>query len=301
MSPLHGLYGMPPHDLLLLPPTFLQFSPLLPGSHTLEEQQENSLDSFILAAPPGTSERRYILALALKALKPGAPLNVLAPKDKGGQRLKQELETFGCHVDQQSKGHHRICFSQCPMSLLRIDEAIAGGALQFVPKLNMWSQPGVFAWDRRDAGSRLLVEHLPLLGGQGADFGCGIGHLAASLLISSQITVLHLIDIDRRAVNAAIKNITDPRAHAQWNDIRTISLSGLDFVVMNPPFHENGTEHRPLGLAFIAQAAKSLKRGGVLWLTANRHLPYEEALQRLFTRSKLHAQRDGYKIYESYS
>ena len=38
----------------------------------------------------GTLERRYALALILRALKPGAPLTALAPKEKGGSRLGKE-------------------------------------------------------------------------------------------------------------------------------------------------------------------------------------------------------------------
>ena len=35
-----------------------------------------------ILAPPGTIERRYVTALALRALAPGAPLTVLALQDK---------------------------------------------------------------------------------------------------------------------------------------------------------------------------------------------------------------------------
>ena len=57
---------------------------------------------------------------------------------------------------------------------------------------------------------------------------------------------LELIDIDRRAVEAARNNIDDPRAEFHWADLTgtNVSLAGLDFVVMNPPFHDGGTEDR---------------------------------------------------------
>ena len=45
------------------------------------------------------------------------------------------------------------------------------------------SRPGVFAWNRVDAGSALLAEHLPGdLRGSAADLGAGWGFLADALL-----------------------------------------------------------------------------------------------------------------------
>ena len=67
------------------------------------------------------------------------------------------------------------------------------------------------------------------------------------------------------------------RCHAGDN-----GLTNLDFVVMNPPFHEGGIENQALGQGFIKRAAQVLRTGGWCWLTANRHLPYEAILKPLF-------------------
>ncbi len=76
-------------------------------------------------------------------------------------------------------------------------------------------------------------------------------------------------------------------------------LESLDFVAMNPPFHEAGAENRALGVAFIDKAAKVLRKGGQCWLVANRHLPYEAALARNFREVRAIAEEDGYKIVEA--
>jgi 16S rRNA (guanine1207-N2)-methyltransferase len=108
------------------------------------------------------------------------------------------------------------------------------------------------------------------------------------------------VEIDRRAVEAARRNLDDPRIEVIWADVRRLEgLDGLDFVVMNPPFHDGGIEDRALGVAFIAAAAKALRNGGVCWLTANRHLPYEAPLEEAFAKVTLKAERGGYKIYEA--
>ncbi|MBF0664167.1 MAG: class I SAM-dependent methyltransferase [Brevundimonas sp.] len=293
------LYGRPP-AVFDPPGDATQTSPLIPGSAALESVPEGSADAAMIYAPPGVLERRHTLALALKTLKPGGRLDVMAPKDKGGSRLKKELQAFGLEVGESAKAHHRRCVVIRPDTVDGLDEAIAAGAPRLVPGLDAWSQPGVFAWDRVDAGTLLLAEHLPPLKGAGADLGCGYGALATVALRSPAVTALRLIDLDRRAVEAARRNVTDPRASFDWADARTAEANGdLDFVVMNPPFHDGGAEDRRLGQAFIRQAAAMLKKGGVLWLVANRHLPYEADITAAFKRSQPVADKGGYKVIEA--
>jgi 16S rRNA (guanine1207-N2)-methyltransferase len=165
----------------------------------------------------------------------------------------------------------------------------------------LWSQPGIFSWNRVDPGSALLEQHLSVLSGRGADLGCGIGYLSGAILRSPEVQHLTLLDIDRRAVEAARRNIQDPRAEIRWSDVRGSDprLASLNFVVMNPPFHDGGTEDRALGVGFIRRAAEMLRTGGSCWLVANRHLPYEAELKPLFKRVVVIAETGGYKIFEA--
>ena len=299
-APASVVYGMPSPELVEAGADALQTSPLIPGAAALEALAPNSVDRAVIAAPPGTLERRYVQALALRALKPGGELVVLAPKDRGGARLKSELTGFGCEVEETGRRHQRICRSLRPALPVGLDAAIAAGGPQRLDRLDLWTQPGVFSWDRPDPGTELLIQHLPGFSGAGADLGCGLGQIARAVLASPAVTELTLVDIDRRAVDAAARNVTDPRARRVWGDARvTPDLSGLDFVVMNPPFHDAGVESRGLGIAFVTRAAALLRKGGVLWLVANRHLPYEDSLTRLFTRVSPVREASGFKVYEA--
>ncbi len=293
------LYGRPP--LVFDPPgTATQTSPLIPGSTALESLEPASVDEAMIYAPPGVLERRYTLALALRALRVGGRLDVMAPKDKGGSRLNKELTAFRLEVGETSKAHHRRCVVIRPETMTGLDEAVLAGGPQKVEGLDAWSQPGVFAWDRIDGGSALLAEHLPTLKGAGADLGCGYGALATVVLRSPDVTALKLVDLDRRAVEAAKQNIDDARATFEWADARTLDDTGdMDFVVMNPPFHDGGAEDRRLGQAFVRKAAGLLKKGGVLWLVANRHLPYEAELNSAFKRVTPVTEVGGYKLFEA--
>ena len=293
------LYGRPP-AVFDPPADAIQTSPLIPESAALEAMKPGSIDAVTVYAPPGVLERRYTLAMALRALKVGGRLDVMAPKAKGGSRLAKELKAFGLEVAETAKTNRRRCIALRPDVVIGVDEAIAAGAQQLVPGLEAWSQPGIFAWDRVDAGSALLAQHLPVLKGKGADLGCGYGALATVILRSPQAVSLKMVDIDRRAIQAARRNIEDARAKVQWTDVRTLATNGdYDFVVSNPPFHDGGAEDRRLGWAFIRKAAEMLRKGGVLWLVANRHLPYEAELNAAFARVRPVADQGGYKVFEA--
>ncbi|MGQ0671277.1 MAG: class I SAM-dependent methyltransferase [Hyphomicrobium sp.] len=296
-----ALYGVPPRELVAETTGATQVSPRIPGSKDLEDLAPQSLDAVAMLAPAGTVERRRALALALTALRPGGTLTALAPKDKGGARLKRELESFGCAVNETSKAHHRICVAVRPDQPSGLEAAIEDGALRMVDGLGLWSQPGLFSWDRIDPASRLLAGVLPPLAGHGADLGCGYGYLATVILASPEIEELELIDIDRRAIEASRRNVTDSRAIFHWVDVvSTQSVKcGLDFVVMNPPFHDGCAEDRALGQTFIRRAAERLRSGGRCWITANRHLPYEAVLRAHFKSVALAAEQHGYKVYEA--
>jgi 16S rRNA (guanine1207-N2)-methyltransferase len=295
-----AVFGHPPLALADVPAGAVQTSPLVPGSQALEALAPASLAEIVMLAPPATVERRGALAAALKALSPDGRLIAMAPKDKGGSRLAGDLTALGAAFNESAKRHHRICHVRRPADLTAVEDAVAEGAPRTIEGLGR-TQPGIFSWDRIDAGTALLLSKLPAFKGPGADFGCGIGLLANKVLESAAVTSLALVDIDRRAIEAARENVTDPRAVFHWADLRGTepALADLEFVVMNPPFHDAGAEDRALGQVFIRRAAGALKKGGTCWLVANRHLPYEAVLGEHFKAVDLKGEAGGYKVYEA--
>jgi 16S rRNA (guanine1207-N2)-methyltransferase len=63
-----------------------------------------------------------------------------------------------------------------------------------------------------------------------------------------------------------------------WHDVSSGLTGTYDAVVMNPPFHRGQQTEVDLGRGFIRAAAAALKRGGRLFMVANRQLPYEAEL-----------------------
>lgn len=297
--PRHILYGKPPAGLMPVAQGAVQCSPRIIGSIRLMDLAPESIERATIYAPANTIERRMVLARALAALRVGGHLIAAARKDKGGSRLADELSAFGCMVNDEPRQHHRIVTTTRPAQLIGIEAAIAAGEYQQHPAHGLWTHAGVFSWDRIDDGSALLLHHLPAFSGRGADLGSGIGVLARAVLTSPAITALTLIEHDRRALECARRNITDPRALFAWADVRDAELpTGLDFVVMNPPFHDAGVEDKTLGQTFVKSASRMLKTAGQCWLVANRHLPYEALLSDCFGSHRVVADEAGFKIIE---
>lgn len=144
--------------------------------------------------------------------------------------------------------------------------------------------PGVFSADGVDPASALLADALPAnMGGHVVDLGAGWGYLAARLLARKDITRLDLVEADQTALDCARVNVVDERARFHWADAtRWRPDRAADTVITNPPFHQTRAAAPDLGRGFIAAAARMVRPGGRLWLVANRHLPYEDAVRDTF-------------------
>lgn len=159
------------------------------------------------------------------------------------------------------------------------------------------TRPGVFSADGPDNGSLALAAALPHLHGRVADLGAGWGYLAPTILGSEAVTELHLVEADLTALDCARINVTDPRAAFHWADASLWRSEGkLDAVVSNPPFHVGRAGDPGLGQGFIRAAAAMLGPHGAFWMVANRHLPYEAALEAAFREVEEVGGTPGFKV-----
>ncbi|WP_226469315.1 class I SAM-dependent methyltransferase [Luteimonas panaciterrae] len=274
----------------------------------------------LLLPPRQREEARALFARALARLRPGGTVIASMPNDEGAKSGQDDLARIAGSVSSRSKHKCRVFWARPRQAgdgeTGEGDAQLAAqwrdlDAPRAVVDGRFLSRPGVFAWDRIDAASALLAEHLPTdLRGRAADLGAGYGYLAVELLQRCPgISSLDLYEAESRALDLARTNLA-PFAERipldfRWHDVTTGLPQRYDVIVSNPPFHAQGRAERPdIGRAFIAAAAQALVPGGRLWLVANRHLPYETALGAGFdtTRSgavRIVAQRGGFKVVEA--
>lgn len=260
----------------------------------------------LLLPPRQREEARALFARAVASASDGGIVIACMPNDEGAKSGQADLARLAGPLHVLSKQHCRVFWSGPLQGAVDADLAAQWTALD-VPRAvvngRFLSRPGVFAWDRIDAASALLAEHLPRdLAGRGADLGAGYGYLATEVLARSPgVTALDLYEAESRALELARCNVTPPNVDVgfHWYDVTVGLPHRYDFIVSNPPFHAQGREGRPdIGRAFIAAAAQALVSGGRLWLVANRHLPYEAVLDASFGRVRTVAQQGGFKVIE---
>jgi len=160
---------------------------------------------------------------------------------------------------------------------------------------------GVFSDGAVDKGSALLAQSLPeKMPARLADFGAGWGYLAAPVLSRNGVKSLDLIEAEALSLDCARLNVTDPRVNFHWADATTFSPQPpYDGIIMNPPFHTGRAPEPKLGRSFIASAARVLASHGKLWMVANRHLPYEQALRDHFRNVDEIAGSSAFKVFHA--
>ena len=233
----------------------------------------------IVCLPRAKAEALALIVQACALVPAGGPVLIDGQKTDGVDALLKQCRAEGFAPGEVvSKAHGKafvVPAGPAPAGWAAAPQQIEGG---------FTTLPGVFSADAPDRGSALLAAALPeKLYGRVADLGAGWGYLSRAILAHDKVKSLDLVEADRAALDCARLNITDPRAAFHWADATQFKPAQLwDAVVMNPPFHTSRDADPELGMAFLRAAHRSLSPSGVLWLVANRHLPYDRVLPGLF-------------------
>ena len=260
----------------------------------------------LVLLPRQREQSRALLAHALQARAAGGVLVVAAANGEGARSAESDLRQLAAPVHSLSKYRCRVFWADADAQLLHAEllaHWLALDAPRPVVDGRFLSRPGLFAWDRIDTASALLASWLPPdLVGEAADLGAGFGYLSTELLARCPgLRSLDLFEADARALELARENLRGApipcRFH--WHDVAAGLSARFDVIISNPPFHQGRADDPDLGRAFIQAAAAALRPHGRLWLVANRHLPYEQALAQGFASVRQVAMQDGFKVIEA--
>jgi 16S rRNA (guanine1207-N2)-methyltransferase len=271
------------------------------------------VDYVVIRLPKGCEPALQLLWDGFHALKIGGTCYLAGANREGIKTAIERMrQLFGNGEVTGYKGGHRIARSE-KRTLSPVDSpADDVGWLdhqqfrQFPVEIAghsviVCSRPGVFAWDRLDEGTRLLVEHMRIEPEDTVlDLGCGTGIVGVvSARIATRGKVV-LVDTDAEAIRSATRSIqANGLTHCTvlTSDAGSaVEESSFDVVVTNPPFHVGRRAEFDVAHQFIRDAWDVLRPGGRLYLVANSRLPYEKTIRDCFGSLRVECETHGYKV-----
>ncbi len=272
------------------------------GYRVTARPEGEGFDAVLILCGRHRGQNEIRIAEGVERVKVGGLIVVAGGKEDGIGSLRGRASEL-VPLDGQMPKYHGVAF------WFRRPEHAAGfaplraGNGETIVEGRFRTAPGMFSHERIDAGSRLLAENLPSdLSGQVADFCAGWGFLAAELLEGSPaIRGIDLYEADFESLEAARTNLatTKPAVMKRffWHDLLNEPVTeSYDAIVMNPPFHAGRAADPSIGQGMIGTAAAALKRGGRLFMVANRQLPYEATLDKLFSAYRETGRSGGFKV-----
>lgn len=243
-------------------------------------EADEPFDTGFVAMPRARDLAHLWVAETARRVRPGGLLVVDGAKTDGIDSLHRALRGRLDDYDSLTKAHGRLFWGR-----VRADDTFAEWRDTPRSAGGYVTGAGIFSADHIDPGSQALADALPdRLPPRIGDFGAGWGYLSAQVLARHGLESIDLVEADFTAIEAARRNVTDPRARFHWADALSWRPEApLDAIVMNPPFHTGRKADPELGRAFIRAAAAALAPKGALWMVANRHLPYEPDLDTAFS------------------
>ena len=180
------------------------------------------------------------------------------------------------------------------------------------------SQPSVFSPTRLDAGTALLLAHLPEVsdGDQVVDLGCGNGLVGTVVALDQPRADITFVDESFLAVESAratYRTNVGPLLDDTSGEARFVVGDGLahlsegppiadrsvDLVLVNPPFHADNALGDATAWQMFNDARAALRPDGELWVVGNRHLAYHAKLKRLFGNCDVVASDPKFVLYRA--
>ena len=167
-----------------------------------------------------------------------------------------------------------------------------------VDGLSFFTKPGIYGWNKIDAGSRMLASLLPDLDGcRVLDLGCGYGYLSICAHQKGATEVV-ATDSDVRAIAACRRNFDKYGITGSVipSDCGNELQGPFDFILCNPPFHQGFSSGVNVSNRFFAAMHRLLSPDGLCMMVSNAFLPYEKRIRGVFGNCAVSKEADGFKV-----
>lgn len=244
--------------------------------------------SALVRLPKGRSAEAFALGAAATTLPPGAPIVLFGMNTEGIRSAAHRLGAVAEGIETLAVGHHARLVGGSRLTHVEGPSDLAGWCthhdLIIDGAQRRWaSYPGLFAADRIDEGTALLVSTLPRLATEARvlDYGCGSGLVGAHVAALQPNAQLDLLDQDAVALVAAAQNVPGA-ARILGTSLQAAGSGRYDLIVSNPPIHQGVAQDRSVLDRLIKEAPRYLVDGGSLQLVVQRRIAVADALKMAF-------------------
>jgi len=242
-----------------------------------------------LRLPKVKDELEMAVHAAAVSLQPGARLWVYGANDEGAGSAEGRIrEVMGSSSTIATGGRCRVVEAVRPDRLSgalgTLEEWKRSWPLDIAHLPDTWvSYPGVFAHGRVDAGTRALMDIIPLLAPETRvlDFACGSGLLGAFVAARQTGVSVDFLDADTVALDAVEANLSGA-SRILSDGLTELGDRRYDLIVSNPPYHEGKGETSRVLEELASGAPAHLTEKGTLLLVTQRRLPMQAHLEAAF-------------------
>lgn len=277
------------------------------------EIPDNSLDKIFYRVSKEKPVVHHLLNQAWRYLKPGGQLLLAGYKNEGTKTYIEKIaKLFGSGKNIEKNGPvYSAALSKYTeydaTQLLDDSDYRQPRPIALDSGFQLLSKPGLFGWNKVDAGSALLIEQLKQLSplpnplNSCIDLGCGYGYLtiaAASLDICKNINHWTLTDNNAAALQLAQQNLQHNQLHGEViaaDAGKNIQVKA-DLLLCNPPFHQGFGIDGDLTDKFLLSAKQLLAPRGMALFVVNQFIPLERKASGLFSEVTLVIDNGSFKV-----
>lgn len=251
------------------------------------DKGQDSARSAIVFLPKSKALIDMTLAFVSKIVVSDGTI-ILAGTKKGGiESAKKWYEANIGPVDQKIVGNHSALYvgkNQKLGAYKKLEDFLSYFPITFKDiTLEIAQLPGVFSAKELDAGTKLLLEHIPFTARTVLDMGCGAGVIGSLYKKFSPQTSVTMADVNQLAVRATQETLKKNNLEATVLESNVFSniTGSFDVILCNPPFHTGIETDYSFIERFAEGAKKHLNRGGIVYVVANSFLSYTNTLSKI--------------------
>ncbi|WP_075431953.1 16S rRNA (guanine(1207)-N(2))-methyltransferase RsmC [Buchnera aphidicola] len=161
--------------------------------------------------------------------------------------------------------------------------------------------PGVFGYNGIDQGSLLLISTFNnKINGNILDLCSGSGILSVALSYFAKNITLTLTDIYDSAIWSSKKTLKTNKieGYIYKSDIYSNITGKFDFIISNPPIHNNLKVNINIIRKIVKHSKKYLKNNGKLRIVTNSMISYQNIFKKYFNKYDVILKTKKYKIYQ---